>query len=128
MYVKLVKNKFRRNTDGYAIGYIDKKHLALSRYIMNYNGKNYVDHINGNRLDNRLENLRVVTPTQNARNKRSRQGSSSQYVGVTFEKKSKKWVAQLKIGAKNIKIGRFVTEYDAHIARKQTEQKYWNEQ
>ena len=48
----------------------------------------HVDHINGNTLDNRRANLRLVTPTQNARNKAPHKNTSSKYVGVQLNKRS----------------------------------------
>lgn len=48
----------------------------------------HVDHINGNTLDNRRANLRLVTPTQNARNKAPHKNTSSKYVGVYLNKRS----------------------------------------
>lgn len=56
---------------------INGKMVTLSRYIMNYDGHNYIDHINHNPLDNRVQNLRVVTPQQNALNKSSARNSTS---------------------------------------------------
>jgi hypothetical protein len=47
----------------------NEKTTTLSRYVMNYYGKLFVDHINGNPLDNRRENLRIVTILENGQNK-----------------------------------------------------------
>ena len=45
---------------------------------------NYIDHINGDRADNRIENLRATTPSLNLRNQKPRVGSSSKYRGVVY--------------------------------------------
>lgn len=65
---------------------MNKKAVSMSRYIMKYDGKNIVDHINGNKLDNRKENLRIVTYAQNNMNKTKSENKSSKYIGVYFRK------------------------------------------
>lgn len=59
-------------------------------------GNLWVDHINGLRDDNRLCNLRLVTPAQNQWNSKIRKGSSSGVKGVSFLKASNSWVARIK--------------------------------
>lgn len=51
-----------------------------------------IDHINGNKLDNRKENLRILSKSENARNKLKHNGSSSKYYGVSYSKRYNKWV------------------------------------
>lgn len=51
------------------------------------------DHINGNRLDNRRANLRIVTPAQNGQNRRAVRGASSGFRGVSWNGRQKKWSA-----------------------------------
>ena len=92
---------------------------------MNYTGKLFVDHINNNPLDNRKDNLRLVTQQQNNMNVSSREGSTSQYVGVYFRKDAKKWIAQITVERKRITIGRFVNEIDAAKARDIATLKYY---
>ena len=72
-----------------------------------------VDHINNNEKDNRLENLQIITYRHNA--SKDKKGYSSKYVGVSWCKNSKKWLASIRIKGKCIKLGRFVNEYDAHL-------------
>lgn len=57
-----------------------------------------IDHINGARSDNRLENLREATGAQNQANRAARKDSKSGMRGVRFDKKTGKWAAQLQIG------------------------------
>ena len=73
----------------------------------------YVDHINGDRSDNRIENLRVATVQQNAFNRASHKGSSSKYKGVSWYKRDKQWQASCCIDNKRIYIGKFATEEEA---------------
>lgn len=73
-----------------------------------------VDHINGNRLDNRRENLRLCSNTENQRNlTRLRPGKSSSHKGVSWYKKTQKWRAQITFSQKVILIGYFATELEA---------------
>jgi len=71
------------------------------------------DHINHIRTDNRLENLRWVTTSQNIRYRIKREGLSSQYIGVCWNKKDKKWKVSCGVNYKKIHIGCFVDEKDA---------------
>lgn len=91
----------------------DKKLVRLHRYVLQYFGKDCVDHINNDTLDNRISNLRIVTTKQNSMNKSSKKGSSSQYVGVSFDKKSKKWKAEIRVNNKKVYLGSFNSEFDA---------------
>lgn len=75
-------------------------------------GKN-VDHINGNGLDNRRENLRFATTTEQARNRPSQKGSTSRYKGVSWNSAQGKWVVKIG-GSKPVShLGYFKTEQDA---------------
>lgn len=76
-----------------------------------------IDHINGEKLDNRVENLRVATPTQNEWNK--------QRVGVRFE--SGKWRAKFTYQNKQYHIGMFDTREKAETAYLKTVSKYRQE-
>jgi hypothetical protein len=66
-----------------------------------------IDHINGDKHDNRIENLRVVTSAQNSQNRRVR--------GVTYEKRqtSRPWRARIMVNYKSITLGYFATEAEA---------------
>ena len=97
----------------------------LHRYVMNYNGKDIVDHINGNPLDNRKENLRVITQKQNTMNKKSAKNSTSKYIGVRWNKRKNKWNAMIKINNKGIHLGTFSDEDEAAKARDIGTQKYF---
>jgi hypothetical protein len=74
----------------------------------------HVDHINHNTLDNRKCNLREVTSQQNAYNRKSFDGSTSKYVGVSWVKSRKKWLAQIKDEDSNtVNLGRYDDEIEA---------------
>lgn len=71
----------------------------------------YVDHINGDGLDNRRANLRAVTPKQNVWN--SRGHGRSKYKGIWQVKGSGKWCARIKVDGKQRDLGRFDDEAEA---------------
>ena len=78
----------------------------------------HIDHINGVRTDNRIENLRVVDDLENARNMARRKGNRSGAQGVWWDQVRRKW--QVSIGGKGY-IGYFAELHDAVEARKNAE-------
>ena len=80
-----------------------------------------LDHINGDRLDNRIENLRVVTTQENQKNRKVPCNNSSGVVGVCFHKQHQKWAAQIWIDGKPKHIGHFEDFNEAVAARKAAE-------
>lgn len=73
----------------------------------------HVDHINGNGLDNRKENLRETNNTLNRANSRKRLGCTSKYKGVNWYAATGKWRAQININHRAIHLGYFFNEEDA---------------
>jgi len=81
------------------------------------NGERYapmfvVDHINGDTLDNRKDNLRLCTQGENSKNRRAQIGTSV-YKGVGYEKKAGKWRARIRDNYKHIFLGYFDTPEEA---------------
>lgn len=104
------------NNFGYRhITYKGKKYLAhrLIWFIETGNWSKYqIDHINGDKLDNRFSNLREVTNRQNSQNfKIHRNGH---LVGTSFNKKRKIWESYINIDGKKVHLGYFSTQEDAH--------------
>ena len=77
-----------------------------------------IDHINGNRLDNRLENLRCVTRAENMRNISISTANTSGVTGVSWSKGSRKWIAYIKINSQHIHLGTYADFSEAVSARK----------
>lgn len=114
LYYDLIQYKWSFSNNNY----IQNSKLGfLHRHIMNYIGKDYIDHINTDRLDNRLINLRIATPQQNSMNKSSQKNSSSKYLGVSFNMRDNKWIAYIRVNSKNIHLGTFENQDDAAKAR-----------
>jgi hypothetical protein len=102
------------------------KLVELHRWIMNPKKGEYVDHIDGNTLDNRRQNLRICTNAANLRNGKIRPNNNSGITGVWRDKSRNKWVAEIKVNYKKISLGRFDNIKDASKARKQAEKKYFS--
>lgn len=78
----------------------------------------HTDHINGNRFDNRKDNLRNCTKSENSmayQTKRS--GCSSKFIGVSWDKEKKKWESYSRINGSRKHIGYFKLEIEAAKAR-----------
>lgn len=76
-----------------------------------------VDHINHVRNDNRIGNLRNVSPTENGRNKDLCSDNKSGVNGVSWHKRDKRWRAHIVIARKQIHLGNFINKEDAIAAR-----------
>lgn len=83
-----------------------------------------IDHVNRNRSDNRLCNLRCVTRSENMRNAKKPSNNTSGYVGVRWNKRLSKWEARIKANGKHIYLGCFNGIKDAIAARKAAEIKF----
>lgn len=93
--------------------YNSNKNIRLHRLIMNCPNGKQIDHINGNGLDNRKENLRICSQSENHQNRSKWGNTSSQYKGVHWHKIVKKWVAQIMINGKRKHLGYFDREREA---------------
>ena len=89
---KYAKMMFSRNKKVYCIS---MHSFVVDILTFGASQKRIIDHINGNGLDNRVENLRLCTCSQNFQNSRKRQNCSSIYKGVYYDKGSQKWRAMI---------------------------------
>mgnify|MGYP001394888112 CR=1 FL=1 len=121
----------------YAIRHIQDhgrtKRIHMHRQILNTLGNMICDHKNHNGLDNRRTNLRNCTTEQNNANRRKRatsQGSrapSSQYLGVSWCPRRKKWASYIKHKGKARNLGLFAIEEDAARAHDRAAWELWGE-
>lgn len=86
-----------------------------------------IDHIDKNKLNNRIENLRECTQRQNSLNQSGSRRSTSKYKGVSWDKVNKKWLAQIMVHRRGKKLGRFVDELDAARAYNNAALQYFGE-
>ena len=87
----------------------------------------HVDHINGDVADNRRENLRACTRSQNLCNQRLRSTNTSGCVGVWLVKKTGHWCAQIQVDRKMHTLGHFARFEDAVTARREAELRFHGE-
>lgn len=78
--------------------------------------KEQIDHINGDRTDNRLTNLREASRTENMRNCKRKVQNKSGYKGVHWFKKTRKWRASITVNRRNISLGLFADPKEAYKA------------
>jgi len=128
-----IKDKKKAEKGQYYFCYTDRKNgrktLYLHRYIMNcdkYNGKD-VDHINGDRLDNRKSNLRICQHSLNTFNQLKSSRNKTGYKGVHVNKDTKKYVAQIGVAGRTIYLGSFSCPQEAHDAYCEASKKYHGE-
>lgn len=76
----------------------------------------FIDHIDGNRLNNHIENLRLATALENQYNKSRQANGTSKYKGVWFDSVKSCWKASIRLEDKRYYIGQFDTELEAAIA------------
>ena len=98
-------------------GYVSNgKHKYLHRLIMNPPDNMCVDHINGNKIDNRKSNLRICTNQQNQMNRGKKKNNKSGFKGVWFDKSKNKYRTQISVDGKKKHLGLFEKSEDAYKA------------
>lgn len=122
----LVKHSWCISKTGYAVANIDKKVIKMHRLITSCPKGQVVDHINGDPLDNRIENLRICSAKDNSRNKGLGRNNSTGVTGVS-QLSDGKWRARIMVDRKELLLGRFESFEEAVKARKQAELKYFGE-
>lgn len=93
--------------------------ILMHRLILDLHGSRrpFVDHRNGDGLDNQRLNLRIATTSQNNQNMmRLKSGKTSRFKGVSLAKRGKPWRASICLNQKRMAIGAFNEEYDAALA------------
>lgn len=101
--------------------------IYMHRVIMSAPKGVLVDHINGNGLDNRRENLRLCTHAQNLQNQKRKKNNTSGIKGVSWCSKSRKWDARIRLNMKQFYLGKFSSKEDAANAYAQAALKYHGE-
>lgn len=119
-YPSLAQRRWFRSENGYAIGFIPTgerfKLEYMHRLLMNAPPHLWVDHINGDPLDNRRSNLRLATPAQNIQYKRISPLSQTGLKGVGWHKRRKKFHARIQQCGSRVHLGFFEDAETAALA------------
>jgi len=105
--------------------------ILMHRQLMEPTDDQEVDHRDQHKffcfkvVDNRRENLRNVTTSQNLHNQRKQVGCSSRFKGVVWRKRGEKWQAQIMINRRQIHLGLFTSQEEAAHAYNQAHQQYF---
>ena len=124
-------NRFK-DGDGYYRWQVGLQSRTYTRYMIIWalhKGKwcSGLDHINRDPLDDRIENLRVATKSQNAANCRIPSNNTSGIKGVAYHKRTGKWQVQIKVRGQHISLGCYFDIEEARAARVKAAQEYFGE-
>jgi hypothetical protein len=116
--------RLRNDGVGYLYVKVNGKNEAVHRIVLFMHGVEIpkgmqVDHINQDKQDNRIENLRVTTPTQNCMNQRMPTHNTSGHMNVLWRSDRQKWMVKFVINGKVKKFGHYSNKRDAIIRRDQ---------
>lgn len=101
--------------------------ITMHKQIISTQKGKLVDHINHNTLDNRKENLRVVSYAQNLYNMRTPKDNTSGYKGVSWDKATEKWIAYIRKHGILKYLGRFLKVEEAASAYNTAAEKFFGE-
>ena len=102
-----------------------KAHRLAWFYVYGIWPSDHIDHINGDRADNRIVNLRLGSPMNNSRNAKMKKNNTSGFKGVRYD--SGRYMARIGVNYERIYLGRFDTPEEAHAAYVSAAQKYFGE-
>lgn len=109
-----------KHGNGYLSGAVFDQRVFSHRVIWAIQTGNWpvlqIDHIDGNRANNRWNNLRQASRSENMKNVRSHKGSTSKYLGVSWASRDRRWVARIRVNGKYVSLGSHRSEIDAAIA------------
>jgi hypothetical protein len=123
----LLSFKWSINSQGYVTSSLNRYPILVHRFILglNYKDGNIVDHINGNKLDNRKINLRLCNNFENLRNQKKHKDGVMKYKGI-YKTKSGRFASQIWHDNRKIHLGCYDTEEEAGLAYNYAAKKFFN--
>lgn len=121
---ELVEKHSWYSSDGYVRG---NRCKGIHRMIMNASANMKIDHIDGNPMNNRRNNLRICTVGENNCNRKKSNNKTSRYKGVYWSSERAKWISQIKANGKSKRLGQFSDEIKAAHAYNIAALKYHGE-
>lgn len=113
-YPEISKHRWSLDDQGYVHTTIHGKHIKLHSFLLSSKGS-IVDHINGNKNDNRRSNLRICSAMENSRNQKLRSDNGTGYKGVSYDQRRMKYVASITVNYKTKFLGYFSNPIDAAL-------------
>ena len=101
--------------------------LVADSFLNNPKNKRCVDHIDRNKLNNHISNLRFATDSENGMNARKKRSNTSGYIGVCFNKRLRKYMAYYTLNRKRKHIGYYETPEEASFAYQEKIQEHYKE-
>lgn len=126
-YERVMAHRWCYMTAGYAARGRDWGMQYLHRFILDAPKGRRIDHISGDKLDNRRSNLRLCTHQQNMQNSKKRVDNTSGHKGVSFDKTTGSWKAYINMDGKTVHLGRFPTAEAAAEHRNAIAEKLFGE-
>ena len=102
-------------------------HLVGTMFMPNPENKKIIGHIDNNRLNNNIENLRMVSHQENCMTRKLSSRNTSNYKGISYDNQRKKWKAAIQINGKEYNLGRFDNIEDAVNCRVKKAQELFGE-
>lgn len=131
-FERCMKFRWHLSSNGYVVshtrrggGFVTKQ--LLSRFVMNAPDGVLVDHIKGNKFDNRKAELRFCTKSQNGCNRGKNKNNTSGFKGVSWDDSKSKWKAQIQVHGRNMFLGRFNDIEEARDAYAKAASEYHGE-
>lgn len=121
---------FSTSRTGYKTGKLNNRHYLAHRIIWKWSTglePEFIDHISGDKADNRLANLRSVSCAENNRNKALAKNNASGSCGVYLfvsDKGAQRWRARIVVDGRQRYLGSFRTRAEAEAARREAEARY----
>jgi hypothetical protein len=130
---EIKKYKWHANGHGYCVGRVGGSTVRLARFIMEFKlrrklkSEEQIDHINHDKYDDRVKNLRICSSAENCWNRKKTKANTSGYKGVSVIKNTEKYASHIKVYGKSINLGTFNNKADAARRYDEAAVKYFGE-